>query len=66
MMVLLMRLTILTETDRPEVSMRLMTQDPLQIKLQDLSQKLIGTILTDGTRASSGTEMYGITRDRPF
>ena len=36
------------------------------IKLQDLSQKLIGTILTDGTRASSGTEMYGITRDRPF
>ena len=46
--------------------MRLMTQDSLQIKLQDLTKKLIGTILTDGTRASSGTEMYGITRDRPF
>ena len=53
-------------TDQPEVSMHLLTQDPLQIKLQDLFQKLIGTILTDGTRASSETEMYGITQDRPF
>ena len=65
-MVLLMRLTILTEPDQREVSMHLLTQHPLQIKLQDLFQKLIGTILMDGTRASLETEMYGITRDRPF
>ena len=46
--------------------MHLLIQDPLQIKLQDLSQKLIGTILMDGTRALLETEMYGITQDRPF
>ena len=64
MMVLLMKLTILTETDQQEVSMHLLSQGPLQIKLQDLSLKLIGTILMDGIRASLDTAMSGIIQDR--